>query len=66
MSDGITHGRHLSVIKTIWLMDTMAKYGHVNMVEFIASAIPYIEDVATFYGTHSEMMDAEAFEPVRG
>ena len=46
-------------------MDTLAKYGHPNMVEFIASAIPYVEDVAAFYSKTTEFVDAEAFLPVR-
>lgn len=65
LSDGITFGRHLSVIKTLWLMDAMARHGHENMVEFIASALPYLEGVARHYAAQSETVDAEAFEPVR-
>ncbi len=64
LSDGVTFGKHLSVIKTICLMETMAKFGHRNMVEFIASALPYVEGVAAYYGAQSEAVDAEAFVPV--
>ena len=64
LSDGIRNGHHLSLIKTIWLMEIMAKHGHENMVEFIASALPYLEGVASFYATQSEAVDTEAFQVV--
>ncbi|QDZ24244.1 hypothetical protein HOP50_12g67800 [Chloropicon primus] len=64
LSDGIRNGHHLSTIKTLWLMDTLAKHGHHNMVEFIAAALPYLQGVAQYYATHSDTVDTEAFYPV--
>ena len=64
LSDGIKLGHHLSLIKTVWLMDTLARHGHENMVEFIASALPYLEAVGSYYATQSDAVDTEVFLPV--
>ena len=62
LKDGITHNRHTSLVKTVCVLELLAKNGPLPVLDFIPRTIDYVERCATFYC--SEVPNPDNYSPV--